>query len=76
MAIADQNVERMNMIKGELGDRVVTFTCDVTKEADVKAAIEGTVNHYGVLHVALACAGVAWPMLTYSPKRELDMKTF
>ena len=76
VAIADMNEERMDMIKGELKDRCITFKCDVTKEEDVKAAIEGTCKHYGTIHVALASAGVAWPMLTYSDKRVLDTKTF
>ena len=76
VAIADMNVERMALIKSELKERVVTFVCDVTKEEDVKAAMEGTVKEFGTIHVAHACAGVAWPMLTFHPKHELDMKKF
>ena len=76
VAIADFNVERMELIKKELGDRVITFNCDVTKEEDVKNAIDGTVKHFGAIHVALACAGVAWPMLTMSSKAMLDTKKF
>ena len=64
------------MIKKELGDRVITFNCNVTNEDDVKNAIEGTVKHWGAIHVALACAGVAWPMLTMSSKAAMDTKKF
>jgi 3-hydroxyacyl-CoA dehydrogenase/3-hydroxy-2-methylbutyryl-CoA dehydrogenase len=72
-AIADMNKERMEMIKADLKERIITFECDVTVEEQVKAAMEGTAAHFGTIHVALACAGVAWPMLTYSPKRDLDV---
>ena len=54
----------------------MTFVCNVTKEEDVKNAIYGTAKEWGTVHVALACAGVAWPLLTYSPKKELDIETF
>ena len=76
VSIADMNTERMDMIKGELKDRILTFKCDVTNEEDVKNAIEGTVQAWGAFHVALACAGVAWPMLTYSAKNTMDTKKF
>ncbi len=40
VAIADMNEERLNMLKNELKERVITMKCDVTKEEDVKKAIE------------------------------------
>eukprot|EP00351_Strombidinopsis_sp_SopsisLIS2011_P002277 CAMPEP_0116874254 /NCGR_PEP_ID=MMETSP0463-20121206/5692_1 /TAXON_ID=181622 /ORGANISM="Strombidinopsis sp, Strain SopsisLIS2011" /LENGTH=75 /DNA_ID=CAMNT_0004517667 /DNA_START=19 /DNA_END=246 /DNA_ORIENTATION=- len=43
VAIADMNIERMDIIQKDLKDRVLTFKCDVTKEDDVKLAIEKTV---------------------------------
>ena len=52
-------------MKGEVGaaaSRLLCFKCDVTKEEDVKNAVEGTAKHWGTLHVALACAGVSWPV--------------
>jgi 3-hydroxyacyl-CoA dehydrogenase / 3-hydroxy-2-methylbutyryl-CoA dehydrogenase len=64
------------MIKNELKERVLTTKCDVTKESDVKEAIELTVATFGALHVSLACAGVAWPTMTLSSKGSLDMKIF
>ena len=76
VAIADMNIERMDMIKGELKERIITFKCDVTNENDVKNAMEGTAKEWGTVHVAMACAGVAWPMLTYSSKSALDTDTF
>ena len=49
----------------------------MTVEEDVKEAIEKTVATFGTIHVALPCAGVSWPMLTYSESRgPLDMKLY
>ena len=76
VSIADMNTERMEMLKTELKERIISFKCDVTNEEDVKNAIEGTAKVWGTIHVALACAGVAWPMLTYSDKVTLDTKKF
>ena len=76
VAIADWNEENLDKIKTELKERVLTFVCNVTNEQDVKNAMYGTAEQWGTIHVALACAGVAWPMLTYSPKKELDIETF
>ena len=42
--IADMNTERLDMLKNELKTRVLTIKCDVTKETDVKDAIEKTVS--------------------------------
>jgi len=42
VAIADMNTERMEMIKSELQERIITFQCDVTVEEDVKKAMEST----------------------------------
>ena len=76
VAIADMNEERLALLRTELKDRILTFKCDVTKEEDVKAAIEQTVQTFGVLHVALACAGIAPVSLTLSSKGSLDIPLF
>jgi NAD(P)-dependent dehydrogenase (short-subunit alcohol dehydrogenase family) len=70
------NTERLDMLKSELKTRVLTLKCDVTKEDDVKNAIEKTVATFGALHVALACAGVAWPSMMITSKGSLDIKSF
>ena len=71
------NKERMDLITKELGpERVLTVECNVTKEADVETAVQKTVEKFGALHVALACAGVAWPSMTLTSKGSLDMKSF
>ena len=76
VAIADMNTEKMKQIQAELGERIIYFTCDVTKEEQVKAAIQGTADKWGTIHVALPCAGVAWAMLTLSSKGPMDTEKF
>ena len=77
MAIADWNVDNLQAIKKSLGpERCITFECDVTKEENVKKAVYGTAEAFGTIHVALACAGVAWPLLTLPKNGEMDTKTF
>jgi NAD(P)-dependent dehydrogenase (short-subunit alcohol dehydrogenase family) len=70
------NTERLDMLKNELKTRVLCLKCDVTKEDDVKNAIEKTVATFGAIHVALACAGVAWPSMMLTSKGSLDTKSF
>jgi NAD(P)-dependent dehydrogenase (short-subunit alcohol dehydrogenase family) len=43
IAVADMNEERMALIKSELKERIECFNCNVSKEEDVKNAIDGTV---------------------------------
>ena len=76
VAIADMNTERMEMIKSELQERIITFQCDVTVEEDVKKAMESTAAQWGSVHVALACAGVAWTCMTLTSKTDLDTERF
>lgn len=76
VAIADMNEERLQMLKNELKERVIVMKCDVTKEEEVKAAIEKTVAEFGTIHAVLACAGIAPVSLTLSSKGSLDMNLF
>ena len=76
VAIADLDDERLEILKKELKDRILTFICDVTKESDVKEAIEGTVKEWGTIHVALASAGVGWPIQTLTSKSTMNIELF
>ena len=64
VAIADINSSRMLHIASELQKNFIWFDCDVTNEFEVKSAMEGTVNRFGTIHVALASAGVILPGFT------------
>lgn len=59
-----------------LQERIFCVPCDVTKEADVKNAIDKTVEKFGTIHVALACAGVAWVTPTLTSRGPLNTKVF
>ena len=49
----------------------------MTQEADVKEAIDKTVQKFGALHVAIACAGVGWAELTITKRQKsFDAATF
>lgn len=76
VAVADMNDERLALLQKELGERYISIKCDVTKEQDVKDAVDQCINRFGALHAAIACAGVAWPGMTLTSKGSLDMKLF
>ena len=48
----------------------------MTKEEDVKSAIETSVKEFGTVHAVLACAGIATVSPTLSSKGSLDMNLF
>jgi NAD(P)-dependent dehydrogenase (short-subunit alcohol dehydrogenase family) len=76
VAIADFNDERLELLKNELKERILTIKCDVTKEEDVKNAVDLTVKTFGTIHAALASAGVATVTPTLTSKGSLDMSVF
>ena len=64
IALWDFNIARLQQAKEELiqiGDEKQVFLvpCDITKEADVVAAMESTVAHFGMLNIAVNNAGVS-----------------
>ena len=76
VAIADFNEERLALLESELKERILTIKCDVTNEEDVKAAVAKTVERFGTIHAALACAGIATVSLTLSSRGSLDTELF
>ena len=68
VAVIDNNLEKMQALQAELddGERLLFIKCNVAVEEQVKKAVDDTVAKFGTIHVALACAGVAWmaPMLS------------
>jgi 3-hydroxyacyl-CoA dehydrogenase/3-hydroxy-2-methylbutyryl-CoA dehydrogenase len=60
----------------ELGsDKAHFIKLDVTKEKDVKAAIDEVVDKWGALHVAVNCAGIASVSMTCTSKSIIDFNT-
>lgn len=79
VTVADMDEKRMELLQKEnslSGDNILWIKCDVSKEKDVKNAIDKTVEKWGTLHAALTCAGVAWPMMTLTSKSSLSTKLF
>jgi NAD(P)-dependent dehydrogenase (short-subunit alcohol dehydrogenase family) len=61
-----------NTTAAEVGDAVVPFHADVTKEADVEAMIERAVREFGRVDAVLNVAGIGSP----TPILDLDMKAY
>ena len=76
ICVADMNVEAMQKLHASLQERILCVPCNVTKEEEVKNAIDKTVQTFGAIHVALACAGVNWTTQTLTSKGSLNVKTF
>ncbi|CDW87751.1 3-hydroxy-2-methylbutyryl-dehydrogenase [Stylonychia lemnae] len=76
VAVADFNEERLALLEKELKERIFTIKCDVTKEEQVKNAIDKTVEKFGTIHAALACAGIATVSVTLSSRGSLDIGLF
>ena len=74
VVVADMDVARMQSLHAELQERIFCVPCDVTKEDDVKNAVEKAVKTFGTIHVALACAGVAWVTPTLTSRGPLNTK--
>ncbi len=51
--------DRLAALAGELGERAVWFEADVTDQAAIDGAVEGTVAAFGGVDVVLANAGIA-----------------
>jgi 3-hydroxyacyl-CoA dehydrogenase/3-hydroxy-2-methylbutyryl-CoA dehydrogenase len=68
VAIADVNDEKANALATELGDAAIAIHCDVTSEEETQAAVEGAVEAFGELRLAVGCAGVGWPEKTVSKR--------
>jgi 3-hydroxyacyl-CoA dehydrogenase / 3-hydroxy-2-methylbutyryl-CoA dehydrogenase len=68
VAIADVNDEKANALAAELGDAAIAIHCDVTSEEETQAAVEGAVEAFGELRLAVGCAGVGWPEKTVSKR--------
>jgi len=56
--IADYGVERGEAVAKSLGDKAIFAQCDVSKEADVAAAVDAGIAKFGRLDSAFANAGI------------------
>jgi len=59
-----------------LGDRAAFAPTDVASEDDVRSAVSLAVQRFGGLHVAVSCAGIAWPQRTVTRDGPHDFQVF
>lgn len=58
VVVGDLATGTLDDVRSELGDAVVTLTCDVSTEEDVERLAQTAVEHFGGLDVAFANAGI------------------
>ena len=59
VAVLDLSKSNGAGIAQELGDRAVFLEADVTNDDQLAAALSQAVEHFGAVHVAVNCAGIA-----------------
>ena len=59
VAVLDLSKSNGAGIAQELGDRATFLEADVTNDAQLAAALSQAVEHFGAIHVAVNCAGIA-----------------
>jgi NAD(P)-dependent dehydrogenase (short-subunit alcohol dehydrogenase family) len=74
VVIADLQVEAGEKLAKEIGGRFCK--CDVTQEADGKAAVEAAVQAFGGLHVLVNCAGIGVAERTIGKEAPHDLGRF
>ena len=57
VVVADLNEAGANTVAGTLGDAAIAFKCDVSQEADIRALVAKTLEHFGKLDIVVNNAG-------------------
>lgn len=63
--LVDMNADKLDAVKAEIeaaGGTAATRTCDVTKDAEVRAAVQAAVDTFGRLDWAVNNAGITGPI--------------
>lgn len=76
LGVVDLNQEGLDAIQNELKENIICLKCDVTKEEDVKNAIDETIKAFGTIHVAIPCAGGGPEVHTLPEGGLLDINLF
>ena len=63
-------------VASELGSSAAFAAADVTKDADVTAAVEQTLKQFGAVHIAVNCAGTGAAMRTISKQGPMPLELF
>ncbi len=76
VAILDRNEELAAGTASALGEDAIAFAADVTDAASVGAAIDGTMAHFGAIHININCAGIGAAGRTVGRDGPLDLAAF
>jgi len=76
VSILDLAEETGKNLAIELGSSVIFCKTDVTSDKSVEAAIDKTAEAFGVIHVAINCAGVLMPAKVLGKQGPMDMAHF
>ena len=74
--VADRDDYLFDELREKYKKRLFCMECDVSREEDVKAAIDKAVEIYGTIHAAIACAGITALTPTLSSRGSVDMRAF
>lgn len=75
-AILDLDEKRGNSLVEELGNATRFFKTDVTDGQSVQNAVDGTLEAFGAIHVAINCAGVVAPMKVIGKNGPMPIEQF
>ena len=76
VSIFDFAEDRGGKVASELGDAVTFCMTDITDEANVRAAIDKTIEAFGAIHIAVNCAGVGIPAKVLGKEGPMSMDHF
>jgi NAD(P)-dependent dehydrogenase (short-subunit alcohol dehydrogenase family) len=76
VAIFDLNEEMANATATELGADAIAFKVNVAEEESVRAAVEGTMEKFGAIHINVNCAGIGAAARTVGKNGAMPLETF
>jgi 3-hydroxyacyl-CoA dehydrogenase/3-hydroxy-2-methylbutyryl-CoA dehydrogenase len=76
VSILDFAEDRGQQIASELGEGALFCLTNITKEEEVQAAVDKTVEAFGGIHIAVNCAGVATPAKVLGKEGPMDLGHF
>ena len=75
-AIIDVDVEKGEKLAANIGANAIFIKTDITSEADVRQAMQKTVEAFGKINVVINCAGVVNPGKLIGRKGPLPLEAF
>jgi NAD(P)-dependent dehydrogenase (short-subunit alcohol dehydrogenase family) len=76
VTVADVNAEKGEALVSGLGERAAFVQCDVTDEAQVKAAVAHAAQSANGLRISMCCAGIGWAERTASKRGPHQLMPF